>query len=344
MESAGDGEAVARPRVTIEDVARLAGVSRQTVSRAMNRKSEIGPATRQRVLDAIRVLGYRPSRFARGLARQGSVAIGLLVADLTNPFYPELAAGVLAAAEGRGWNVLVYDTLNQAGREDVGLEVLAGQVDGVAGFLDFVSDETLAASAAALPMVLIDRDGSDLGIASVLVDYAVGVESAIEHLTAKGHRRIGMIDSTACHEVARPREPERRDAYLSLSREHGLPVGPDWVAAGAETVAGGEDALERLLDRHPDVTAVFAFNDMMAIGALRALRRRGRQVPGDCGVVGFDGLEVAELVDPQLTTVHLDKARLGALAVERLATVMTRPDGAGPPDLLQPRLVVRESA
>ncbi|GAA4046341.1 LacI family DNA-binding transcriptional regulator [Streptomyces shaanxiensis] len=327
-----------RRRATIHDVAKLAGVSRQTVSRAVNDKGEIDPGTKERVLEAARLLDYRPSRFARGLVRKGTVTAGLVIPDLMNPFFPEVAAGVLEAAEQRGWQVVVWDSRTDDAREREALDVLSHQADAVVGYFKN-PDDVLARHLGGVPLVLLERGPQQTRFAAVGIDAAAGLEQGLAHLVRAGHRRIGMLDG-----VHGP--GPRREAFLKETRRHDLPVDDSWIALCDEhSVAGGEAGMERLLDERPEITAVFGFNDLIAIGAMRAVRWRGRRVPEDLAVLGFDGLSLGELVDPALTTLHIDKRRLGRLAVEQVARLRAGEEPMSGADAwVIPELVVRASA
>ncbi|WP_461060255.1 LacI family DNA-binding transcriptional regulator [Streptomyces pseudoechinosporeus] len=329
-----------RRRATIHDVARLAGVSRQTVSRAVNDKGEIDPGTKQRVLEAARLLDYRPSRFARGMVQKGAVTAGLVIPDLRNPFFPEVAAGVLEAAEQRGWQVVVWDSRIDDAREREVLDVLSHQTDAVVGYFKN-PDEVLARYLGGLPVVVLERGPQQTRFGAVGIDAAAGVEQGMAHLVRAGHRRIGMLDG------GRSGLPgPRREAFLEQVRRRGLPVDEDWIVLCSEhSVAGGEAGMDLLLDARPDITAVFGFNDLIAVGAMRAARRHGRRVPDDLAVLGFDGLSLGELVEPALTTLHIDKRRLGRLAVEQLARLRAGEEPLRGADAwVVPELVVRASA
>ncbi|MPY58788.1 LacI family DNA-binding transcriptional regulator [Streptomyces spongiae] len=333
-------DALIRPgRATIVDVARLAGVSRQTVSRAINDKEEIDPATKERVMAAVRTLDYRPSRHARGLRRAGSVTIGLVVSDLANPYFPEVAAGVLEVAKPQGWNVTVYESRHDPEEESEALDLLSGQADAIVGYFDS-TDDVLARHAAGLPIVLLERAPDQTRFGSVGIDFATGMRVAMAHLVERGHRRIGMLD------CAMPGTRSLRGEYfLAEARAQGLAVGPDWVArCDDHNVAAGERAVDRLLERHPEVTAVVGFNDLIAIGGMRAARRGGRRVPHDVAVVGFDGLSLGELVEPALTTLCIDKRQVGRLAVEQVAQMLAGKEPAvGEGTWVVPELVARAS-
>jgi LacI family transcriptional regulator len=322
-------------RVTLRDVAEAAGVSHQTVSRAINGKGEIDPETQRRVLDVARRLRYRPSRFARGLVRPEVVTVGLIVPDVVNPFFPEFMAGVFAAADQRGWQVLVASTENTPSRELPLLRSLGRQVDALVSYLSH-SDAELEPYVGSVPLVIVDRGMDSSTHALVEVDTAAGIRAGMRHLIDRGHRRIGMID---CEPICDPLV--RRRVFAEVAEEHALPVDDRWRVVGEQTLDGGAAAFEALHAAHPDLTAVFAFNDLVAIGALQAARRLGIRVPDDCALVGYDGLSVTDLLDPPLTTLHLDKRRLGELAVHQVDQLLA--DELPPPAVLTPHLNVRST-
>jgi DNA-binding LacI/PurR family transcriptional regulator len=313
-------------RVTIHDVARSAGVSRQTVSRALNDKAEIDGSTKQRVLDAARALGYRPSRFARGLVRQDTTTIGLVIPDLLNPFFTEVAASALEAARARGWHVVVYDTADRAEEELVTLQVIGSQVDAVVGYFS-CSEDDLDRFTRGMPMVLIGREHRRGRFSSIRIDGEDGVHAAIAHLVAQGHTRIGMLD----HDN-RAEPSIRRVWFTAAAAAHGIDAG--LVAGAAQSADGGGAGLNALLTAHPEVTAIFTFNDIVAIGALREARRMGRSVPRDLAVIGFDGLQLGALVEPPLSSVALDTRRLGALAIDQVGRLLTGADPLDADDLV----------
>ncbi|SHN26564.1 LacI family DNA-binding transcriptional regulator [Cryptosporangium aurantiacum] len=320
-------------RVTLRDVARAAGVSHQTVSRAINGKGEIDPETQRRVLDVARELRYRPSRFGRGLVRPDVVTIGLVVPDVVNPFYPEFIAGVIEAAGARDWQVVVASTEGNRPRELTLLRSLGQQVDALVGYFSH-TDAELEPYVAGVPLAIVDR-APDTGIHAVVrIDSEAGIRAGLEHLISRGHRHIGMIDCVSyCDPAVRSR------TFLDVSRAHRLPIDDNWVFVAEESMAGGGIAFETLRTRHPAMTAMIAFNDLVAVGAFQAARRLGVAIPAECAIVGFDGLSIGELIEPPLTTLHLDKRRLGELAVAQLDQLLA--GELPPPVVLSPHLLVR---
>ncbi|GAA4846534.1 LacI family DNA-binding transcriptional regulator [Actinomycetospora corticicola] len=324
-------------RVTIDDVARAAGVSRQTVSRAMNDKGDISEATRRRVLATIEELDYRPSAFARGMRTQRAGTVALVLPDIANPFFPAVARGVFDAAAARGLSVVVHNTDADAGAEaEAGRAIVDAGAAGAIGFFEALDDAALAALGRRIPLVVADRPAPDGAVATVRTDFRAGTRLACGHLSSRGHARLGMLDGAVQN------KPERRRAFLEVLGAAGQPDPADHVVAGPPTVAGGAAALRHLLARHPGVTGVFAFNDLLAIGAVQALRAAGRRAGEQIAVVGYDDITMAALLDPPLTTVHTDKYELGRTLVEVLAH---RLDGhPAEHRTLAPRLVIRGSA
>ncbi|NUW35640.1 substrate-binding domain-containing protein [Nonomuraea sp. SMC257] len=268
--------------------------------------------------------------------------MALVIADVLNPFFPEVAAGVLHAADSRGWQVVVYTTSSDLAKERQVSQTVSAQADACVGFLTD-PDAIAALASAGVPLVLLDKEGTETTIPGVSIDFEAGVEQGISHLVERGHVRIAMIDNRE-HATYRPVDA-RRDRFLSLAARLGLPVDETWVLPAGNSVQGGAAAMERLLAEHPDVTAVFAYNDLIALGAMRQAIALGRSVPGDLAVVGFDGLTLGELVDPPLTTLSIDKHRLGILAVEHVAAFLPGavPPPSPPDPVIVPMLVCRGS-
>ena len=330
-----------RKRVTIHDVARTAGVSRQTVSRALNDKAEIDGATKQRVLDAARELDYRPSRFARGLVRQDTTTIGLVVPDLLNPFFTEVASSALDAARAREWHVVIYATADNADQELSTLKVIGSQVDAIVGYFS-LPESDLDSHVPGVPVVFIGREHRNQRFSSIRIDGEDGVREAVAHLVKTGHRRIGMLDHNR-----RPEPSIRQHWFFAAAAELGLELDTSWVVGASQSVEGGAEALDELLTAHADLTAIFTFNDIIAIGAMRQARKRGLRVPSDLAVIGFDGLDLGAIMEPPLSSVRIDTRRLGTLAIDQVARLLARGDTTpqNPEDLVvRASLLLRDSA
>ncbi|SDE11492.1 LacI family DNA-binding transcriptional regulator [Glycomyces harbinensis] len=308
-------------RVTILDVAAEAGVSRQTVTRAMNGMDDIKDSTRRRVLDAAERLGYRPSRFARNLVtRQKQHALGLVVASFDNPYYTDIAASVLAVAGERGWQVMMA-----AAQDDMDpvLVMLSSHVDVVVMHVGDAGAEPRGA-AGGLPIVYLEAESPLPGAHSVELDIESGIVEMVAALRERGARRFGMVDSGYLRRTRGSYVPTPKRRWFE--REAGEQfVG---AAVGEESIAGGGRAFGELLEAHPDVDAVLVFNDLMALGAVQHARARGIDVPGAVRIVGIDGLALGEAVNPPLTSIALDSRGLAANTLD-IAEILARAEFAG---------------
>ncbi|HEY8867990.1 MAG TPA: LacI family DNA-binding transcriptional regulator [Candidatus Limnocylindrales bacterium] len=301
---------------TIADVARRAGVSTATVSRALSGVGRARPETLARVRDAARELGYRPSSVAQSLKFRTTRTLGLIITDIENPFFPQLVRAVEDAAVAEGYAVFLCNAADDVDREAGYLELLVDRrVDGVviaASSLGGRHREWLAG--APIPVVLVNCSAPGVELPSISSDNRAGGRMAVEHLLALGHRRIGHITATTRHTDAPDRLQGARDALSAAGMDgKALPV-----AMSDAGVAGGERAAGELLDQGTGLTAIFTYNDLTAIGAMRAVRARGLRVPQDVSIVGFDDIDLASFVDPPLTTVAQSTGAMGRWAVERL--------------------------
>ncbi|NUQ88022.1 MAG: LacI family DNA-binding transcriptional regulator [Glycomyces artemisiae] len=295
-------------RVTIIDVAEAAGVSRQTVSRAMNDAWGISESTRRKVLEAADRLGYRPSRFARNLVtREKTHALGVMVASFGNPYYTDIAASLLAAAAERGWQIML--TAGESGVEEA-LSLLAPQVDVIVGHFG-IADERLRDVCGGLPVVRMEsevpHDAERLpGFHSVGLDMQSGIQEAVKELRDRGARRFGMVESGHFQRYFGTYEPSARRRWYEEAVGEAL----SGVVIGDESISGGGRAFAELMERHPDTDAVLMFNDLMALGAVQSAHALGIDVPGRVRIVGVDGLSLGEAVDPPLTSIALDRDEL----------------------------------
>ncbi len=327
---------VQHSNATLRDVAERVGVSIRTVSRVVNDEGGFSEATRARVLEAVDQLGYRPNLLARGLIKGRSGTIALVATELTDPFFPELAEGVQRAAAKFGLTLLVASSNNIADRQRDVLDSLRSHaVDGIILFPSAgTNDDVVALAADGTPTVVIDTPLTAPGLVCVTSEIARGAELATRHLLETGRRRIAMIGSSMSGSRTRERGYE-----ASLP-----PEAPRIIERSDPTAAGGIDAMRRLLARDPQIDAVFAYNDLVAIGAMKALHDAGHTVPDDVAVVGFDDIDMAGLVIPALTTVHIDRERLGREAVTQLSALWEDPSADRPPVAIPVSLEVRDSA
>lgn len=330
-----------RSRVTLRDVASRTGVSHQTVSRVINNSDRVSPETRSKVQAAIEEFGYQPNRLARSLVTQKTHTIGLVVADITNPFYFEVVRGVQDTALEQGYNVIVCNTDDNPEGERNILNLLASQeVDGVILATSSLSDQELLSFAKQYkPLVIINREIHHPKISQVSIDIRQGARLAVEHLIEQGHDRIAMIS----HQGHDPDKVRRVKGYREVLQSHGIEIQEGWLALAPPNLAGGFQAAQELLKKHPEITAIFTYNDLMAIGALRGCFELQVRVPEDCAIIGFDDIKFASMMNPALSTVAYDKTLIGRKTMMRLLDMLEKPKKAFPLNQLDVSLVIRES-
>lgn len=327
---------------TIRDVAKEAQVSVATVSAVLNESKYVSPPLVERVRRSAEALDYRPNGLARSLKTRRTRMLGLILSDITNPFFTTMVRAVEDTARRHGYSLILGNTDEESAKEETYVELLrARQVDGLilvasAGEHAYLPD-LLARD---LPIVCVDRSLVHLGVDSVLTDNVAGAYQAVGHLLALGHRRIGIVTG-----IPRITSTDQRLAgYAQALAERGLPTDPALVRPSDSTIAGGERDAAALLDRPDRPTALFATNNQMTIGALRAIQARGLRCPEDIALVGFDDFEWADVFRPRLTTVRQPVYALGR-AVARLLVRRIEGQRTGPARevVLPPTLVVRES-
>ena len=324
---------------TIQEVADKAGVSPTTVSHVINKSRFVADETRQRVEAAMAELHYRPNALARSLRRGQTHTLGLILPDSSNPFFAEIAHSIEAAAFEQGYSVILCNTEDDLDKEDLYVDVLSKkQVDGMI----FVAAGNQTGSLRALlrhklPVVIVDRDLPEIEVDAVLTDNRQGGCLATQHLIALGHQRISCIAGPSHLTPSAQRVIGYREALI----EAGLPADDDLIKRGDFHPESGYRAARLLLDRPNAPTAIFACNDLMALGALRAASESGRQVPADLAIVGFDDIELASFTSPPLTTIAQPKGDLGRLAVQWLLDHIADKSRPARRELLPTRLIVR---
>lgn len=330
-------------RMNIQAVADRARVSTATVSRTINGSSKVAPKTAERVRRAIEALNYYPNTNARALGSGRSRIYGLIISDITNPFFPELVKSFEDMAVRNGFEVIVANTGYSPERTEVCVQrMLERKVDGVAVMTSEMGAHLIdRLHSRQIPMVFLDTGDSANGINNILVDYAAGVDDAVEHVVSLGHTRIAFISGPTDLASART----RRQALLASLKRRGLSVDEALMEVGNHRIDGGRAAMERLLELKKLPTAVIASNDLTAIGAIGAMHRRGLRVPEDISVVGFDDIEISAFLHPALTTVRLSRADLADRAFQALFRAGKR-DG-GPVTAMEykirPELILRNS-
>ena len=323
--------------VTIRDVAKRAGVSPSTASRALNGKGRMRPETRARVLRAAKELGYRPNVHAKGLATRVTGCIGVVIAARHLPVERSFYGLVLEAMEStlarEGYHV-VFSVLREQAPPKCAQE---GRVDGLALLGTDIGPELVLSLREELPVVLVDN--ALPGVDSVLPDNEGGARAAVEHLIAHGHREIAFIAET----LADPSFARRLTGYQAALAAHGLPYRDELVVEGGRRPGSWQLAMEKLFALKRLPTAIFAANDPMAIGAMRTLQERRISVPEDVAVVGFDDGDLAPHVSPPLTSVFVPRWEMGEVAARRLLELVRGEEPRARQVALATELVVRRS-
>jgi len=329
-------------QANLKDVAKLAGVHPATASRALNERTAgmVSEETAERVRRAAEDLGYRVNRMARGLKTKRSLTIGMLIPDITNPFFPSMVRGAEDGLHGAGYTLVLADTDNDPAQDRAHRDVmLERQVDGflvaTAHRRDALVDELIADG---VPFVLVNRTVDRGPVAAVIPDDHAGMALAVEHLYELGHRRIAHISG--------PQDTSsgsRRSAgFLAASTSLGLEqIGG--AGAAAFTIGAGAAAADQIFSEGEIPTAIVAANDLIALGVLDVAAARGIAIPGDLSLVGFNDMSFLERLQPPLTTVRIDQYELGLRAARRLLGLIDDRDAPREVVMLAPSLIVRGS-
>jgi LacI family transcriptional regulator len=333
-----------QPKLTLQEVARRAGVDKSTASRALNpqTRSQVKAETAERVLRVAKAAGYLPNGIARGLRIKRSYTVGILVPDITNPFFPPVLRGLDDVFSGSGYQTLIANTDDEDTREESAYHAFIerqvdGLVVGVASFQDELLDSAINSG---IPVVLLNRQVGRSDVSAVCSDDENGISLAVEHLASLGHRSIahvaGRMESSTGY--------ARHRAFTYAMESLGLHADPDLIVVSDRlTEEAGERATLELLRRTTDMTAIVAATDMLALGCYDALEQSGLTCPDDISVVGHNDVRFADKVRPPLTTVRVPQYQLGTMAARALLDQMTDAQHSPQTVLLQPQLIVRGS-
>jgi LacI family transcriptional regulator len=329
--------------VDIRDIARRAKVSTATVSRTVNQVATVDAQLAKRVWKAIEELGYYPNRQARALVSGRSRVFGLIVSEITNPFFPEIVQTFETLAVEQNYEILLTSTIHDPKRMELAVRrMIEGRVDGVA-ILTFGMEDALLEHLRfrSLPLVFVDVGPKAPRVSNIRVDYAHGIRQAVQHLAAMKHERIGFVTGPLKLRSA----VARKDAFEESMREIGLQAKLEFIIEGDHRLEGGKRALQELSKLREQPTALLCSNDMTAIGVMRQAFELGIAVPKELSVVGFDDTRLADFMIPPLTTVQMSQTELATLAFNALLKEVKRetPSPNGTEYILTTQLVLRSS-
>lgn len=325
-------------RANIQEVAKMAGVSPSTVSRALNGFPGISEKTRQKVIEIAKKLNYKPNYRGQILTTKSTKNIGLLITDITNPFFPELVRGAEETASESGYTILLGNTSESIDKETSYLEFFSrGPVDGVIISASRISNEHIISLAEeGLPIVVINRILEHPKISYVSTDMEKGGYLATKHLIELGHTKIAFINGPSHSEAA-----ERRlSGYKKALAESKIRYNSKLVSFNVPVAESGYKEATRLLNTEDPPTAIFTYNDLMAFGVIRAVKDLGVRIPDDLSIVGYDDIFFSSFTDPPLTTIRQPKEKLGKKAVELLLKLMK---GERQGILVEPELIIRNT-
>ncbi|MCS7240682.1 MAG: LacI family transcriptional regulator [Candidatus Bipolaricaulota bacterium] len=327
--------------VTIKDIAKAAGVAPSTVSRALNDSPLISVETKRRIQRLAQRLGYERNELARGLVKGSFGALGLIVPDIINPFFAEITKGVEEAARERGFGVVLCTTEGDEAREEEYLRLLQRKrVDGLILASVTLDDPYLQKlQHSKIPFVLVSRLSKGIEAPYVVVDDKKGGRLATEHLADLGHKHIAFVGGPSNVHASR----ERMSAYRAVLSERGLPLKREWIVFASFTQEAGREVGRRLLSQSERPTAIFAANDLIALGIMEAAEELGLRIPDDLSLVGYNDIAYAGLPRIQLTTVAQPMREMGQIAANFVLDVVEGRKHASLAAVLAPRLVVRRT-
>lgn len=330
-------------KLTIKEIAEMAGVSITTVSQILNNKgSRFSQETREKVLAIVEEHHYKPDYFASNLINRHSKTIGMIVPDVTDSFFSKVIEGVENYLHPLGYMILLCNSNHSQAKECQYIEEFVHRsVDGILLATPHILPEKYGVATGAyqgIPMVLIDRGINERKSGRLIIKEYEGAYQALQQLIQRGHRHIGLLKETSGYYQL----TERVTAYSHVLKDAGIPYRNEYVCEGELTIAGGYQAAKVLLEQ-AEITAIFCGNDEMAVGCYQAIHQKGKRVPEDISVVGFDGLEISEYLVPSLTTVRQPILEIGYQAAKFLVEAFDHPKKEMPNKIFETEVIVRGS-
>ncbi len=330
--------------VTIKDIAKEANVSIATVSRVINNKSEgVGKETREKIRKIIKDLNYYPNRVARGMVTKQSNILGLILPDISNPFFPDLVRGVEDTASKSGYNIVLCNADNNKDKEASYIRVLKENNAAGIFYISVIkkNDNNLKLLVdGKIPFVLMDRRINIENVPKVYTDNVTGMYEMADYLIKNGHRRIAYISGPKHNSSS----DQRLKGYKKALSDTGITIDPDIIKVGDYKLESGRQHMQALIDEGNNFTAVACANDMMAVGALEVLKHKGIKVPQEISITGYDDIFMASVTSPKLTTVAQPKYKMGCIAAELLIKLVQGRQISRKEIILKPSLAIRESA
>lgn len=325
--------------VSIKEVAKLANTSITTVSRVINNSGYVKEETKERILEAIKELDYKP--LERTTEKRETKAIGLIVPNIENPFFGKIARCIGKVANSYNYNLLLFGLEGaESHRDDFLMDLIEKRVDGLIYVSSHRCVEAVnAAKKRNIPFVILDREIQKEEINTVIVNNKYGAIIAAEHLIKLGHKNIAFIGGAQDMEIS----TIRKNGYIEALTENGIEINEDYICYGDYKMQSGYDCMKKLYSKHKEITAVIAANDLMAIGALNYLIREGVNVPKEVSIVGFDNIEISESITPSLTTIEYPMERISEIVIDLILRQIKDKDRNVEVVSLYPKLIVRES-
>jgi len=327
--------------ITLKMVAEKAEVSVNTASRAINNKPDINLETKKRVLQIAKELGYVRNATAVALRTRKTGTIGVVIADNRNPFYAEVLSGMEEAAREKNYHIILANTQRDYQKEEEAINLLlAKRVDGllIAPVQDR-DDDIKNLIDANIPFVVVGRDFKNIEVDAIYNDEVKGGFLATEYLIKKGHKRIALIDGFLYKSPAKG----RLEGYKKVLNKYRISLDESLISVGDINIEDGYERTKQMLEKNLDFTAIFAYNDMMAFGAMQAIKEKGLRIPEDIGLIGYDDILFSSLISPALTTIRLKKQELGVKSVKLLFSRINGNRKKTKKVMLGVELVVRET-